>query len=87
MSATADKIPAHIEEGLREAMRTVKLREEQLRSAALTRSAGEIGTDEFDAFAIRYAAAVREWHVWQAHALQHRTVLAETYRGATFIQL
>lgn len=72
---------------LREAMRVVKLREEQMRSAALCRSSGDIGSLDWDEYAARYAAAVREWWYWQQYMLQHRIPLAQTDRGPTFVHV
>lgn len=72
---------------LRESLRIVKLREEQMRSAALSRNAGDISTIDWDEYAFRYAAAVREWWVWQQYMLEHRIPLAQTDRGPTFVHL
>lgn len=76
---------ADLESKLANAMRLVKLREEQMRAAALSRNAGEIDTAEWDGYAVRYAAAVREWWAWQHHTLQSREALAETHSGSTYV--
>lgn len=73
------------EQRLSSALRVVKLREEQMRSAALCRNSGEIDSVEWDGFAARYASAVREWWTWQHYALQQRPALAETSVGTTYI--
>lgn len=74
------------EQKLTSALRIVKLRQEQMHAAALSRNAGEIDNAEWDGYAARYAAAVREWWAWQHYALQHRPALAETSSGSTYVQ-
>lgn len=75
-----------LHERLAEAKRVIKLRAEQMSSAAMCRDAGEINQDEWDGFAARYASAVREYRVLQHIEMAERPVLAETRRGATWVQ-
>lgn len=70
---------------LSEARRIVQLREEQMRAAALSRNAGDICSLDWDGYAARYAAAVREWWVWQQYMLEQRLPMAETQRDRTFV--
>ena len=75
-----------IDEKVQESRRMAALRKEQLCSAALARNAGEIDADEWDGFAARYAAAVREWQVLTHMAMASRPALTETTRGETWVQ-
>ena len=74
------------EQSLIEAMRLVKLRQEQLHSAALSRDCGDIDGEDWDGFAARYAAAVREWRVLQHIQMAEQPAVAETKRGGTWVQ-
>lgn len=69
-----------------EAKRVLELRELQLRSAALSRDAGDINEDELSSYASRYAAAVREWMVVKQVQIYNAPALAETTRGETWVQ-
>lgn len=71
---------------LEEALRIVKLRAEQMASAALCRDAGDIDSEDWDGYAARYAAAVRELRVLQHIRATHRAAMAETRQGATWVQ-
>lgn len=75
-----------IDEKVQDARRMAALRKEQLCSAALSRNAGEIDANEWDGFAARYAAAVREWQVLTHIALANKPALTETRRGETWVQ-
>lgn len=75
-----------LEQRIADANRTVKLREAQMLSAALSRDEGEIDSDDWHGFAARYAAAVREWRALQYHNLTNRPALTETGRGGTWVQ-
>lgn len=69
-----------------DAKRTVSLREMQMQSAALARDAGEIDQNEWDGYAARYAAAVKEWRALQYHRAAFQPALTETARGETWVQ-
>lgn len=71
---------------IQEALRVVKLRAEQMASAALCRDAGDIDSEDWDGFAARYAAAVRELRVLQHIRMTEQPALAETKRGRTWVQ-
>lgn len=71
---------------LEEALRIVKLRAEQMASAALCRDAGDIDGEDWDGYAARYAAAVREYRVLQHIQTTQRPAMAETRRGETWVQ-
>lgn len=76
-----------LEQRIADAMRVVNLREEQMRAAALSRDVGEIDQDEWDGFAARYAASVREWQALRYHHLHNTPAIAETHRGATWVRV
>lgn len=69
-----------------ERKRILDLRELQLRSAALSRDAGDMSADDLSEFACRYAAAVRDWMVVQHIRRINNAALAETVRGETCVQ-
>lgn len=69
-----------------ETKRVLELRELQLRSAALSRDAGEIDAETLSGYASRYAAAVREWMVVKHVQAYQMPALAETARGETWVQ-
>lgn len=71
---------------LEEALRIVKLRAEQMASAALCRDAGELDGEEWDGYAARYAAAVREYRVLQHIRSTQQPALVETRHGGTWVQ-
>jgi hypothetical protein len=75
-----------LEQRVVEAKRVVDLRELQMQAAALAREEGEIDLSEWDAYAARYAAAVKEWRALQFHKAINRPAVAETTRGATWVQ-
>lgn len=75
-----------LEQRIADANRTVKLREAQMLAAALARDEGDIAQDDWDGFAARYAAAVREWRALQYHHMANKPALAETGRGGTWVQ-
>lgn len=68
-----------------ETKRILELRELQLRSAALSRDAGDIDADQLSEYAVRYAAAVREWMAIKHYRLYETPALAETVRGETWV--
>lgn len=69
-----------------ETKRVLELRELQLRSAALARDAGEIDDEKLSEYAIRYAAACREWMVVKHIKGYETPALTETARGETWVQ-
>lgn len=69
-----------------EAKRVVDLRTAQMVTAAMYRDAGDIDQLDWDCYAARYAAAVRELQALQYHVLNARDSVAETKRGATWVQ-
>jgi len=71
---------------LDEMKRIVRLRAQQLEAAALSRDAGEIASEEWDGYAARYAAAVREYRIMQQVKINEQPALAETRRGETWVQ-
>lgn len=73
-------------ERISEAKRVVDLRCAQMTMAALYRDAGDIDQIEWDCYAARYAAAVRELQALQYHVLNATQAMAETKRGATWVQ-
>ncbi len=70
-----------------EAKRIVALRQAQMVMAAMYRDAGEIDSEDWDGYAARYAAAVRELQALQYFVLNRNQSLAETLRGPTWVQL
>lgn len=71
---------------MEEMRRIIKLRAQQMESAAMCRDAGEIDSLDWDGYAARYAAAVREYRVLQhLHVIKQPSV-AETKRGETWAQ-
>lgn len=72
---------------VQDAKRAVELRAMQMQAAALARDEGDIGQDEWDGFAARYAAAVKEWRALQFYRAVHRPAVAETTRGETWVRL
>lgn len=81
-----NSIEMTLEQRIADAKRTVKLREAQMVSAALSRDEGEIDQGEWDGFAARYAASVREWRALQHYTLNSKPAIAETVRGTTWVQ-
>jgi len=75
-----------LEKREQEYKRVLDLRELQLRSASLSRDAGDISAEELSEYACRYAAAVREWMVIQHIRRTNTLALAETTRGETWVQ-
>lgn len=71
---------------LDEMRRIVKLRSQQMEAAALCRDSGEIAGDEWDGYAARYAAAVRELRVLQHLKATQQPAMAETRHGETWVQ-
>lgn len=69
-----------------ELRRIIKLRSQQMESAALCRDAGEIDSLDWDGYAARYAAAVREYRVLQHLHGMKQPALTETRRGGTWVQ-
>ena len=69
-----------------EANRIVKLRAEQMAAAALCRDAGDIDAEDWDGYAARYSAAVRELRVLQHVRFTQRPALAETRHGETWVR-
>mgnify|MGYP003340253473 CR=1 FL=1 len=76
--------PMHMR--IADAARMVELRAEQMKSAAMCRDAGDIDQLDWDGYAARYSAAVRELQALRYHVLNGQTALAETKRGATWVQ-
>lgn len=74
------------EQMLDEMRRMVKLRAAQMESAALCRDAGDIDSEDWDGYAARYAAAVREFRVLQHVRMREREAIVETRRGETWVQ-
>lgn len=72
---------------IEEALRVVKLRAEQMAAAALSRDAGDIDSEDWDGYAARYSAAVRELRILQHVRMTQRPSLAETRHGATWVQV
>ncbi len=72
---------------IEQANRTVQLRAMQLTMAAMYRDAGDIDSEEWDGYAARYAASVRELQALQYAVMNNNTALAETQRGGTWVQL
>jgi hypothetical protein len=70
-----------------EAERMVQLRSMQMTMAAMYRDAGDIDQDDWDGYAARYAASVRELQVLQYQTMAGREALAETTRGETWVQM
>ncbi len=75
-----------LEQRVVEAKRIVQLREQQMHSAAMSRDAGEIDSLDWDGFAARYAAAVREWQVLQHIKMTQQPAMTETLRSSTWVQ-
>lgn len=75
-----------MEQHIAEAKRIVQLRQQQMHAAAMSRDCGEIDQMEWDGFAARYAAAVREWQVLQHHKHIMQPAMAETFRSSTWVQ-
>lgn len=71
---------------LEEMRRVVKLRAQQLEAAALSRDAGEIDSEDWDGYAARYAAAVREYRVVQHLRGINTPAMAQTKRDTTWVQ-
>lgn len=82
MSTELD-MPKQIEE----AKRVVSLRQAQMTMAAMYRDAGDIDSEDWDGYAARYAAAVRELQALQYFVLNNQQTMAETMRGPTWVQL
>lgn len=74
-----------LEKQEQETKRLLELRELQMRSAALAHDAGEIDAAQLSEYAVRYAAAVREWMAIKHYKLFQTTALAETARGETWV--
>ena len=72
---------------IEQADRTVQLRAMQLTMAAMYRDAGDIDSEEWDGYAARYAAAVRELQALQYAVMNNNAAMAETDRGGTWVQL
>ena len=72
---------------IEQANRTVQLRAMQLTMAAMYRDAGDIDSEEWDGYAVRYAASVRELQALQYAVMNNNTAMAETQRGGTWVQL
>lgn len=85
VSLMSGKVPT-MQNRIQEARRIVNVRQLQMHAAALTRNAGEISQDEWDGFAARYAASVREWQVLQQIEMNERVAVTETARGETWVQ-
>ena len=81
--STELEMPKKIEE----ARRLVGLRQAQMTMAAMHRDAGDIDSEDWDGYAARYAAAVRELQALQYFVLNRNQSLAETMRGPTWVQL
>ena len=76
-----------LQQRIADAKRTVELRAMQMQAAALSRDEGEIDQNEWDGFAARYAAAVKEWRAFQYHKATFQPAMAETSRGETWARL
>lgn len=74
-------------EQIAEAKRIVDLRCSQMVMAAMYRDAGDIDSEDWDGYAARYAAAVRELQALQYFVLNNQQSLTETRRGPTWVQL
>ena len=72
---------------IEDAHRTVNLRAMQLTMAAMYRDAGDIDSEDWDGYAARYAAAVRELQALQYSVMNNNAAMAETGRGETWVQL
>ncbi len=81
---SADK---HMTVQIAEAERLMQLRGMQLTMAAMYRDAGDIDQDDWDGYAARYAAAVRELQALKYQTMAGRDALGETTRGETWVQL
>lgn len=79
-------MPANDMGTLEEMKRIVKLRAQQLEAAALCRDAGEIKSEDWDGYAARYAAAVREYRIMQQVKINEQPSMAETRHGGTWVQ-
>ena len=77
----------HIADRIADAERVVQLRSMQMTMAAMYRDAGDIDQDDWDGYAARYAAAVRELQALKYQTMAGRNALAETNRGETWVQL
>lgn len=77
---------AEASETLTELRRVVLLRAQQMEAAALSRDAGEIDSEDWDGYAARYAAAVREYRTAQHFHIAQRPALAETRHGGTWVR-
>jgi len=77
-------VPLH--ERIEDAKRVVELRKMQMLMGALHRDASEIDREDWDGFAFRYAAAVRELQALQHYVMNASSTLAETKRGGTWVQ-
>lgn len=77
----------HIADRIADAERVVQLRSMQMTMAAMYRDAGDIDSEEWDGYAARYAAAVRELQALKYQTMAGRNALAETNRGETWVQL
>lgn len=77
----------HMTERIEDAERVVQLRSMQMTMAAMYRDAGDIDQDDWDGYAARYAAAVRELQALKYQTMAGRNALAETNRGETWVQL
>lgn len=77
----------HMSERIADAERVVQLRSMQMTMAAMYRDAGDIDQDDWDGYAARYAAAVRELQALKYQTMAGRNALAETNRGETWVQL
>ena len=75
-----------LKERIEDAKRIVELHSRQMQAAALSRDEGDISQDEWDGFAARYAAAVRELRALQYHKTVNQPAIAETVRGGTWVQ-
>lgn len=75
-----------MQDRIREARRICNVRQMQMQAAALSRNAGEIDSDEWDGYAARYAAAVREWQVLQQIDINNTEPIVQTGRGETWVQ-
>ncbi len=77
----------HVANRIVDAERAVQLRSMQMTMAAMYRDAGDIDQDDWDGYAARYAAAVRELQSLKYQTMAGSNALTETNRGETWVQL